>query len=118
MRRVLLLLPILLLGCAAAVSEPPRRPLRASWYHEGRHNADGSRFDPDGLSAAHRTLPLGTIVRVTHAGNGRSTIVTVRDRGPAAWTGKDIDLSRGAARQLGILQQGSARVRIEVVGHQ
>jgi rare lipoprotein A len=67
-----------------------------------------------GLSAAHRTLPLGTKVRVTNLGNGRQVVVTITDRGPL---GRDriIDLSYGAARQLGMAKEGLAKVRIEVL---
>lgn len=87
---------------------------RASWYHEGQRVAcGGARFNPDGLTAAHRSLPCGTKLRVTR-GN-RSVLVTVNDRGPAAWTRNVIDLSRGAGRQLGMLVVGVAHVHFEVV---
>jgi rare lipoprotein A len=114
-------LPVLLVACTTTEPAEPRvlsaKTVRASWYHEGRWNADGSRYHPDGVSAAHRSLPFGTRVRVTHTGNGRSVVVVVKDRGPARWTGKDIDLSRGAARSIGMIEQGVATVHLEVLGN-
>jgi rare lipoprotein A len=77
--------------------------------------ASGARFNPDGLTAAHRTLPFGTRVRVTHAGNGRSVDVVVNDRGPFIG-GRVIDLSRGAARVIGMIGQGLARVSLTILG--
>jgi rare lipoprotein A len=66
-------------------------------------------------TAAHRTLPFGTMVRVTSAATGRSTIVRINDRGPAAASGRSLDLSRGAALDLGMLGSGEARVYLEVM---
>jgi rare lipoprotein A len=88
----------------------------ASWYHEGSRTATGERYRPDGLTAAHRTLRMGARVRVTNRRNGRSVVVRINDRGPAAWTGRSIDLSRGAARALGMLNSGVAPVCFQVVG--
>lgn len=85
----------------------------ASWYDEGALTATGAPFLPDGLTAASPGLPFGTRVLVSLG--SRSVTVTVNDRGPAAWTGRCIDLSRGAARQLGMLDQGVAVVRMEIV---
>jgi rare lipoprotein A len=65
------------------------------------------------LTAAHRTLPFGSIARVTHLNNGRSVVVRITDRGPFV-DGRVIDLSRAAARQLKMIEAGVARVRIEV----
>ena len=90
---------------------------RASWYgpyHQGRKTASGERFDMHDLTAAHRTLPLGTEAKVTNLENGRSVNVLVNDRGPYK-AGRIIDLSRRAAEELGIKEQGLARVRIEVL---
>ncbi len=109
-------------GCAAARGPlaPPRLADEsgvASWYggeHEGRRTASGARFDPESLVAAHRTLPFGTPVRVTNVGNGRSVVVTIVDRGPFA-RGRVLDVSRRAARDLGFLAAGTARVRIETL---
>jgi peptidoglycan lytic transglycosylase len=90
----------------------------ASWYgkeFDGRRTASGEVFDMNGMTAAHRTLPLGTILKVTHLENGRSLRVKVNDRGPFV-SGRILDLSYGAASRLGIVGAGTARVRIEVVG--
>jgi len=91
----------------------------ASWYgpqFHGRPTANGETFDQNGLTAAHRSLPLGTRVRVTHLDSGRSVVVRVNDRGPFADTGRRIiDLSRGAARELGILGAGTAEVEVRAL---
>lgn len=87
----------------------------ASYYWQGQRTASGSTFNPDGLTAAHRSLPFGTRVRVTHLGNGRTVDVTINDRGPFIG-GRVIDLSRGAARVIGMTGQGLANVRMEVIG--
>ena len=93
----------------------------ASWYgHEtlkkkgGHMTANGERFDPKGLSAAHKYLPLPTYVRVTNLENGCSIIVRVNDRGPFV-KGRIIDLSAGAARKLGFYDKGTARVDVQAV---
>lgn len=90
---------------------------KASWYGSEfahRLTASGERFDPMELTGAHRTLPLGTKVRVTNLHNGRSVLVTINDRGPFRYR-REIDLSYGAARVLGMVQRGIAQVRIELV---
>jgi rare lipoprotein A len=81
------------------------------WWHHGRRMANGRRFNALGSTAASRTLPLGSRVRVTNLDNGRSTCVTIEDRGPYVG-GRILDLSLGAARRLGITRQGLARVLI------
>jgi rare lipoprotein A len=89
----------------------------ASWYgpgFHGRRTANGERFDQDALTAAHKTLPFGTKVRVTNAANGKSVVVRINDRGPFV-RGREIDLSKGAARAVGMLGAGTAQVRIEVL---
>jgi rare lipoprotein A len=89
----------------------------ASWYgpnfHGGR-TANGEIFDENALTAAHRTLPMPVNVRVTNLENGKSIIVRVNDRGPYA-KGRIIDVSKGAARLLGFLAQGTAKVRVTYV---
>ncbi|MBM4208379.1 MAG: septal ring lytic transglycosylase RlpA family protein [Gammaproteobacteria bacterium] len=87
----------------------------ASWYgHEsGSKTSMGTRFWPEGISAAHKTLPLPSKVRVTNLNNGLSIELTVNDRGPFK-PGRIIDLSRGAARKLGV--QGLARVKVDYLG--
>lgn len=75
----------------------------ASWYESGTTTANGERFNPDGLTAAHQTLPFNTKLRVTH--NNRTVIVRINDRGPFK-KGRHLDLSRGAAKALGIKKKG------------
>jgi rare lipoprotein A len=87
----------------------------ASYYWQGQRVASGGWFNPEGLTAAHRSLPFGTRVRVTHMGNGRSVNVVINDRGPFI-AGRIIDLSRGAARVIGMTGQGLARVKVQVLG--
>ena len=87
----------------------------ASYYghvHQGRRMANGQRFDESKLTAASRTLPLGTRVKVTSLRNQKSVIVTITDRGPAVKT-RVIDLSTAAARALGMISRGVDKVRVE-----
>lgn len=89
----------------------------ASYYHdalEGRSTASGQPYRPDRLTAAHRSLPFGSRVRVTNLANGHSVVVRVNDRGPFA-RGRVIDLSRAAAAQIGLLARGHGKVRLELV---
>lgn len=88
----------------------------ASYYSYGNstRTATGERFNPQDLTAAHRTLPFGTRVRVTNNWNGRSVIVRINDRGPFI-RGRIIDVSLGAARQLGMISTGIASVKVEVL---
>jgi rare lipoprotein A len=83
-------------------------------YEPNAHTASGERFNPWGLTAAHRTLPIGTRLLVSHG--GRSVVVRVNDRGPAAWTGRSLDLSRGAASRIGLIARGSGSVHVQVLG--
>lgn len=90
----------------------------ASWYgrdFHGRKTASGEIFDMYGISAAHRTLPLGTVIRVTNLENFKGIKVRVNDRGPYA-KNRVLDLSYGAAKELGFLAQGTVRVKIESIG--
>lgn len=89
----------------------------ASWYDQGRLTASGERFDPRKLTAAHRTLPLDTKVKVTNLENGKSVEVKVNDRGPYI-AGRVLDLSSEAAKKLGMTKEGLALVRIEVLPDQ
>ncbi|MBQ3058914.1 MAG: septal ring lytic transglycosylase RlpA family protein [Desulfovibrio sp.] len=87
----------------------------ASWYGPGFHGkktANGERFNQYAMTAAHKILPLGTKVRVTHLGNGRSILVRINDRGPFV-DNRVIDLSRGAAQRLDMIGSGTARVRVQ-----
>lgn len=89
----------------------------ASWYGPGFHGkitASGKMFDQHDHTAAHRTLPLGTRVRVTNLANGQSTEVTIIDRGPY-FGGRIIDLSSVAAEELGMKPKGTVRVRLEII---
>jgi rare lipoprotein A len=83
-------------------------------YESGSRTASGERFNPEALTAAHRSLPFGTRVRVTNMWNGRSVIVRITDRGPFIG-GRVIDLSTNAARQLGMISSGVASVQLEVL---
>ena len=88
---------------------------KASFYWQGQRVASGGLFNPNGMTAAHKTLPFGTRVRVTHLGNGRSVDVTINDRGPFI-AGRIIDLSKGAAGVIGMHAQGVANVRMDILG--
>ncbi|MGD9539798.1 septal ring lytic transglycosylase RlpA family protein [Methylocystis sp.] len=83
-------------------------------YEPNARTANGEIFNMWDMTAAHRTLPMGTRLRLTYA--GRSVVVRINDRGPAAWTGRSLDMSRGAATELGLLQRGTGQVRVEVLG--
>ncbi|TAD78843.1 MAG: septal ring lytic transglycosylase RlpA family protein [Oscillatoriales cyanobacterium] len=90
---------------------------QASWYgpgFHGRSTASGERFNQNAMTAAHRTLPFGTLVRVTNARNGRSVIVRINDRGPFT-RGRIIDLSVAAAREIDMYSSGVASVRVEAL---
>jgi rare lipoprotein A len=89
----------------------------ASFYSDdfhGKQAANGERFDMNALTAAHRTFPFGTQVRVTNLANGKAVVVRVNDRGPFK-EGRLIDLSLRAARELDMISSGTAKVRLEVV---
>jgi rare lipoprotein A len=126
------LLPVLFSGCTASQVRrqrqlpapvlpsppaPPRIEQRgiASWYgpgFQGRSTASGEHYNQDALTAAHRTLPLGSQVEVTNLANGQSVWVRINDRGPFV-RGRVIDLSRGAARKIGMMKRGVSRVQIQ-----
>ena len=86
----------------------------ASFYTEGTQTASGERFDTHELTAAHRTLPFGTRLRVTNVATGRSVTVRVNDRGPFV-SGRVIDVSYSAAETLGMVGRGIAKVKLDVV---
>ena len=89
----------------------------AAYYSDrldGRRTASGQVFDQSKLTAAHQTLPFGTMVKVTNTKNGRSVVVRINDRGPTQ-AGRVIDLSRAAASKLGMLRAGLVPVKLEVV---
>jgi len=89
----------------------------ASWYgpgFDGNLTANGEVYDMNGISAAHKTLPFGTIVRVVDLDSGRSIVVRINDRGPFV-EGRIIDLSKGAALELGIVEKGITPVGLRIV---
>lgn len=86
----------------------------ASYYKSGRKTANGEKFNPNGYTAAHRSLKFGTKVRVTNLRNGRSVIVRINDRGPFI-RGRIIDLAFGAAKAVGLHNSGVAKVRVAVL---
>jgi rare lipoprotein A len=116
---ILVTCALLIAGCAGL-----RQPAGdgetgvASYYGDrfrGRATASGENFDPDKLTAAHPSHPFGTRVRVTNLKNGRSVVVRINDRGPYK-PGRIIDLSTRAAKEIGMLTDGIAKVAVQVVG--
>lgn len=83
----------------------------ASWYQLPGRTACGGRHNPEAMTAAHRTLPCGSTIIVTNLSNGRSAVVTIVDRGPFV-RGRIVDISRGAARKIGLIDRGVGRVSI------
>jgi len=109
----MVLLSALLIGGACSAEESGK----ASWYgpgHIGKKTANGEVFTGRGRTAAHKDLPLGSLVRVTDSASGRSVVVRINDRGPYV-AGRVIDLSERAARELGILEAGIAEVTLEIL---
>lgn len=95
-------------------SEAAAQTGRASWYALTSKTASGEPCDPAALTAAHRTLPFGTRVKVTNLKNGREVVVRINDRGPFTG-GRIIDLTRAAAHKLGFIKAGTAMVKITVL---
>lgn len=87
----------------------------ASWYKLSGKTASGERNNPSAMTAAHRSLPFGTRVKVQNLRNGKFVVVRINDRGPFI-RGRVIDVSRAAAQQLGMVSSGTAKVRLEVEG--
>lgn len=115
----LLLVSLLIASCATA---PGRRQYAGratvSWYGPGFHGnltSSGERYDMDAMTCAHKTLPFGTRLRLVNVENKRSVVVVVNDRGPFV-DGRDIDVSRAAARQLGIIGAGTGVVDVVALG--
>ncbi len=120
------LVAIVLAAAACGPSTPKKTPTAktgvqsglATWYggrHHGGPTASGERFNKNAMTAAHRTFPMGTRVRVTNERNGRSVIVRINDRGPFGNKRRIIDVSEAAARKLGMIEAGVVPVRVEVV---
>jgi rare lipoprotein A len=86
----------------------------ASYYRSGHRTANGERFNPHGLTAAHRSLPFGTKVKVTNIRTGKSVVVRINDRGPFI-KGRVIDLSLGAAKVIGLTRSGVAKISYTVL---
>lgn len=114
MRWAIGLFAIAVVACGAPSRSRTNYSGRASWYGEPQMTASGERFDKRALTAAHRTLPFGTRVRVTNTRNGRSVVVRINDRGPYS-RGRIIDLSEEAARRIGMIEAGVVPVVLEVV---
>ena len=125
MKRIVVIFLALSITCGCALHRREAIPPRgkgvevgwASWYGKdfhGRRTASGAVYDMYQLTAAHKTLPLGTSAMVTHLDNGKSVMVTINDRGPFV-RGRIIDLSYAAAQALGMVEEGVAKVRLEVV---
>jgi len=120
---IALICALLIAGCAGPqrASRDETSPAEsgiASYYGEqfrGRATASGEKYDPDKLTAAHPSLPMGTRVRVTNLKNGRSVVVRINDRGPYKG-GRIIDLSTRAANEIGLLADGITKVVVQVVG--
>jgi rare lipoprotein A len=127
MRLAVLMLLLGLAACAAPPPPPPPAPPPApeqatfsqvgiaSWYgrdHQGKPTANGEKFDMNAMTAAHRSVPFDTVLRVTNLGTGKTVKVRINDRGPYGG-GRIIDLSARAARELQIVDDGTAEVRIE-----
>ena len=100
---------LFLTGCVTT-SEANSQLMVATWYKHGTRTANGERFNPDGMTAAHKTLPFGTKLKLTY--RDRHAIIRINDRGPFV-RGRHIDLSRGAARALGCL--GNCTLRAEII---
>ncbi|MGD8842867.1 MAG: septal ring lytic transglycosylase RlpA family protein [Gammaproteobacteria bacterium] len=110
---------LLLLACVSAQAGPPATVQEggASYYADSLHGnrtASGEPYDRNAMTAAHRTLPFGTRVRVTYPKTGKSVEVVINDRGPHV-EGRIIDLSGAAARALGLTDDGTGQVRLEVI---
>lgn len=105
---------VAILTCLATPAAAGSWTGKASFYSSGSRTASGARFHPGGMTAAHRTLPFGTRVKVTNLENGISTLLTINDRGPFMG-GRVIDVTTRAAKVLGFLARGVVRVRVETV---
>ncbi|NOY64133.1 MAG: septal ring lytic transglycosylase RlpA family protein [Nitrospirae bacterium] len=129
-RHLILLILLAFLGACSGgrveVRVPPqplippegKTTMVASWYGKkfhGRPTASGEIFNMYGHTAAHKSLPFGTLLRVTNPANGRSVVVKINDRGPFV-KGRDLDLSYGAAKQLGLIQKGTSVVYVDFIG--
>jgi rare lipoprotein A len=108
------LLTVFVIFAGAPGSDANAQVGLASYYKSGSKTANGERFNPHGLTAAHRSLPFGTKVKVMNVRTGRSVVVRINDRGPFV-RGRVIDLAFGAARAIGLHAAGIAKVSVEVI---
>lgn len=104
-------------GLANAKTGPIQQCGTASWYELTSMTANGETANPDGLTAAHKSLPFGTLVRVVNLDNGRALTLRINDRGPYI-SGRIIDVTREAANRLGFKDQGTVRVRVAAAGEE
>lgn len=112
------LLTAFISGCTTTDASVKSTMHGSASFYTDTYTASGERYNKNAHTAAHRTLPFGTKVRVTNKRNGESTIVRINDRGPAKWTKRDIDLSHGAASAIGMLKAGVVPVQMEVLSKQ
>ena len=114
---MLLILSFSLPGCAHKLSTGSSQTGQASWYgasHHGLRTASGEKFDMNANTAAHRTLPMNSVVLITSLTSGKSVQVRINDRGPFSG-GRIIDVSRAAAQRLGFIEKGTDQVELEVL---
>jgi rare lipoprotein A len=100
---------LMVVASASSASSAAAQCGRASWYALHSKTASGERMNPSAMTAAHRSLPFGTKLKVTNQDNGRSVVVRINDRGPFI-KGRVLDLSKGAANQLGFIGSGHTAV--------
>ena len=115
MKKVLILSTLLLGGCTtSALSTIETNATTASWYSQGVKTASGARFNPKSLTAAHKTLPFGTLIKVTNLDNDKTVVVMVNDRGPFI-KNRGLDVSKQVAIELGFLKKGVTRVTYTII---
>lgn len=115
--KVAIICTVLLAACGSSSDVRAEEPVLASWYgakYRGKPTASGERFDPRQLTAAHPSLPFGTLVEVRRWADGRRVVVRINDRGPADG-GRGIDVSEAAARALGLVTDGTGLVTLRPV---
>jgi rare lipoprotein A len=113
-KKSLFALAALAIASVAFLGDAVAETGRASWYSMRSKTASGERCDPGAMTAAHRSLPFGTRVKVENLKTGKAVVVRINDRGPYVG-GRVIDLTRAAANKLGIVSSGTARVRLTVL---
>lgn len=108
---------VLFVAVIATTPAAAQTLMESSWYGPGfvgKPMANGERFNPSAMVAAHKSLPFGTRLRLTNPRNGRRALVVVKDRGPFV-RGRSLDVSRAAAEQLGFVGQGTAQLAVEIL---